>query len=63
MIIKTTVSCFLTLIILAQARNVSNESIKYYQTLLEEFLQNASRWEQPIDSRRFFSLIKGNEEP
>ncbi|KAF2900010.1 hypothetical protein ILUMI_06174, partial [Ignelater luminosus] len=62
MITKTTVLCFFAFIVVIRAQDVLEESIEYYQTLLQEFSQNASQWEQPTDSRKFFKLINEQEE-
>ncbi|KAF2903353.1 hypothetical protein ILUMI_02834 [Ignelater luminosus] len=63
MIVKNKILCFLTLFILIPTNNVSGQSVEYYEELLEAFLANVSQWEQPTDSRRFFSLCNETAKP
>lgn len=58
---KKLILCFLTLIASMRAKDVSKESIEYYQHLLKDFQIKTSHWEQPTDSRKFFKLINENE--
>ncbi|KAF2903352.1 hypothetical protein ILUMI_02833, partial [Ignelater luminosus] len=62
MLAKNIILCFLTLFASIPAKYVSGNSVEYYQDLLQEFLNNASQWEQPTDSRRFFKLIDEHKE-
>ncbi|KAF2891390.1 hypothetical protein ILUMI_14783 [Ignelater luminosus] len=62
MILKIIILCSLNLITLKQAHEIFEDSIDYYQDLLQQFLKNASQWEQPTDSRRFFKLINEQQE-
>lgn len=52
----------LTLIILVKAQDASEKSVEYYLNLVRDFMQNASQWEEPTDSRRFFQVINEQEE-
>ncbi|KAF2892258.1 hypothetical protein ILUMI_13915, partial [Ignelater luminosus] len=59
---QITIFYFVTLALFVQA-GFLNETITYYENLLQDFLQNASQWEQPTDSRKFFQLINEEAEP
>ncbi|KAF2891886.1 hypothetical protein ILUMI_14287 [Ignelater luminosus] len=55
--------CFATLLVLSkQDQEASKESVQYYQSLLQYFLKNSSKWEKPKDSRKFFKLKNEEDE-
>ncbi|KAF2900011.1 hypothetical protein ILUMI_06175 [Ignelater luminosus] len=62
MIVKNIILCFLTIFLPIPSNCVSQKSVEYYENLLQEFMQNASHWEHPTDSRRFFKLINESAE-
>ncbi|KAF2901675.1 hypothetical protein ILUMI_04518 [Ignelater luminosus] len=51
-----------TLFILVKVQDTSEKSVEYYLNLLQDFMRNASQWQEPTDSRRFFQLVNEQEE-
>ncbi|KAF2889690.1 hypothetical protein ILUMI_16483, partial [Ignelater luminosus] len=61
---KTIILCFLTLILLVQAKqDVSEELVEYYLRLLQEYVNKSAQWERPIDNRKLFQPNDEEAEP